>query len=106
MTRYRVVPAIVTLLSGFITSVLLILNEYELKQFIMIVILVMVCFFVVSWLVVYILNKEADKQEKEKQRLEEEKEKEEEIPDIDLDHIDDIEGLGGKEYDFNDFDNE
>ena len=53
-----------------------------------------------------ILNKEADKQEKEKQRLEEEKEKEEEIPDIDLDHIDDIEGLGGKEYDFNDFDNE
>jgi len=102
MSRYRVVPAIVTLLAGFITSVLLILNKYSLESFVWIVLLVMVCFFVASWLVVYALNRLADKMEEE-QKEEENIDQDEDIPDIDLDNIDSIEGVDGKDFDYSDF---
>ncbi|WP_027431331.1 hypothetical protein [Lachnospira multipara] len=102
MSRYRVVPAIVTLLAGFITSVLLILNKYSLEVFVWIVLLVMVCFFVASWLVVYALNRLADKMEEE-QKEEENIDQDEDIPDIDLDNIDSIEGVDGKDFDYSDF---
>ncbi|MCR5514942.1 MAG: hypothetical protein K6F41_00660 [Lachnospira sp.] len=105
MSRYRVVPAIVTLLAGFITSVLLILNKYSLESFVWIVLLVMVCFFVASWLVVYALNRLADKMEEE-QKEEENIDQDEDIPDIDLDNIDSIEGVDGKDFDYSDFGDE
>ncbi|SEF76965.1 hypothetical protein [Lachnospira multipara] len=105
MSRYRVVPAIVTLLAGFITSVLLILNKYSLEVFVWIVLLVMVCFFVASWLVVYALNRLADKMEEE-QKEEENIDQDEDIPDIDLDNIDSIEGVDGKDFDYSDFGDE
>lgn len=105
MSRYRVVPAIVTLLAGFITSVLLILNKYSLESFVWIVLLVMVCFFVASWLVVYALNCLADKMEEE-QKEEENIDQDEDIPDIDLDNIDSIEGVDGKDFDYSDFGDE
>lgn len=105
MSRYRVVPAIVTLLAGFITSVLLILNKYSLESFVWIVLLVMVCFFVASWLVVYALNRLADKMEEE-QKEEENNDQDEDIPDIDLDNIDSIEGVDGKDFDYSDFGDE
>jgi len=100
-----VVPAIVTLLAGFITSVLLILNKYSLESFVWIVLLVMVCFFVASWLVVYALNRLADKMEEE-QKEEENIDQDEDIPDIDLDNIDSIEGVDGKDFDYSDFGDE
>lgn len=105
MSRYRVVPAIVTLLAGFITSVLLILNKYSLESFVWIVLLVMVCFFVASWLVVYALNRLADKMEEE-QKEEENIDQDEDIPDINLDNIDSIEGVDGKDFDYSNFGDE
>jgi formate hydrogenlyase subunit 3/multisubunit Na+/H+ antiporter MnhD subunit len=105
MSRYRVVPAIVPLLAGFITSVLLILNKYSLESFVWIVLLVMVCFFVASWLVVYALNRLADKMEEE-QKEEENIDQDEDIPDIDLDNIDSIEGVDGKDFDYSNFGDE
>lgn len=105
MSKYRVVPAIVTLLAGFITSVLLILNRYSLEVFVWIVVLVMVCFFVASWLLVYALNRLQDKVEAE-QMEEENDNQDEDIPDIDLDNIDSIEGVDGKDFDINEFGDE
>ena len=103
MSRYRVLPAIITLLAGFITSVLLILNEYSLKPFVWILLLVMVLFFCLSWIMVYALNKAADKLEQKEAENNDEDSIKEETPDIDLENIDDIEGVDGKDLDINDF---
>ncbi|WP_027437877.1 hypothetical protein [Lachnospira multipara] len=103
MSRYRVLPAIITLLAGFITSVLLILNEYSLKPFVWILLLVMVLFFCLSWIMVYALNKAADKLEQKEAENNDEDSIKEETPDIDLENIDDIEGVEGKDFDINDF---
>jgi multisubunit Na+/H+ antiporter MnhG subunit len=103
MSRYRVLPAIITLLAGFITSVLLILNEYSLKPFVWILLLVMVLFFCLSWIMVYALNKAADKLEQKEAENNDEDSIKEETPDIDLENIDDIEGVEGKDLDINDF---
>lgn len=103
MSRYRVLPAIITLLAGFITSVVLILNEYSLKPFVWILLLVMVLFFCLSWIMVYALNKAADKLEQKEAENNDEDSIKEETPDIDLENIDDIEGVEGKDLDINDF---
>ncbi len=103
MSRYRVLPAIITLLAGFITSVVLILNEYSLKPFVWILLLVMVLFFCLSWIMVYALNKAADKLEQKEAENNDEDSIKEETPDIDLENIDDIEGVDGKDLDINDF---
>ena len=44
MKRFRNVSAIVTLLAGFITAVVMIINRYSLVSFLWILIGVMVCF--------------------------------------------------------------
>ena len=103
MSRYRVLPAIITLLAGFITSVVLILNEYSLKPFVWILLLVMALFFCLSWIMVYALNKAADKLEQKEAENNDEDSIKEETPDIDLENIDDIEGVDGKDLDINDF---
>ena len=48
MKRFRNVSAIVTLLAGFITAVVMIINRYSLVSFLWILIGVMVCFYAVS----------------------------------------------------------
>ena len=45
MKRFRNVSAIVTLLAGFITAVVMIINRYSLVSFLWILIGVMVCFY-------------------------------------------------------------
>ena len=78
MKRFRNVSAIVTLLAGFITAVV------SLVSFLWILIGVMVCFYAVSRIICFIVDRkitkaeeqeEAERLEKEKERLEaEEKE--------------------------------
>ena len=84
MKRFRNVSAIVTLLAGFITAVVMIINRYSLVSFLWILIVLMVCFYAVSRIICFILDRkitieeeqeEAERLEKEKERLEaEEKE--------------------------------
>ena len=84
MKRFRNVSAIVTLLAGFITAVVMIINRYSLVSFLWILIGVMVCFYAVSRIICFIVDtkitkaeeqEEAERLEKEKERLEaEEKE--------------------------------
>ena len=76
MKRFRNVSAIVTLLAGFITAVVMIINRYSLVSFL--------CFYAVSRIICFIVDRkitkaeeqeEAERLEKEKERLEaEEKE--------------------------------
>ena len=78
MKRFRNVSAIVTLLAGFITAVVMIINRYSLVSFLWILIGVMVCFYAVSRIICFIVDRKitkAERLEKEKERLEaEEKE--------------------------------
>ena len=78
MKRFRNVPTIITLLAGFICSVIMIINRYSLMNFMWILILTMVCFFVASLIVCILINVLFDYTEKKQARIEaEEKEKEE-----------------------------
>jgi hypothetical protein len=52
---------------------------------------------------VYALNKAADKLEQKEAENNDEDSIKEETPDIDLENIDDIEGVEGKDFDINDF---
>lgn len=57
MKKFRNVSAIVTLLAGFISSVVMILQKYELVDFLWILVLVMTCFYIVSRIVCLVLNR-------------------------------------------------
>ena len=46
MKKFRNVPAIITLLAGFVTSVVMIVNKYSLKSFLWILVLVMAGFYI------------------------------------------------------------
>ena len=46
MKKFRNVPAIITLLAGFVTSVVMIVNKYSLKPFLWILVLVMAGFYI------------------------------------------------------------
>ena len=76
MKRFRNVSAIVTLLAGFITAVVMIINRYSLVSFLWILIGVMVCFYAVSRIICFIVDRKITKaEEQEEARLEaEEKE--------------------------------
>lgn len=76
MKRFRNVSAIVTLLAGFITAVVMIINRYSLVSFLWILIGVMVCFYAVSRIICFIVDRKITKaEEQEEERLEaEEKE--------------------------------
>ena len=74
MKRFRNVSAIVTLLAGFITAVVMIINRYSLVSFLWILIGVMVCFYAVSRIIVDRKITKAEEQE-EAERLEKEKER-------------------------------
>ena len=75
MKRFRNVSAIVTLLAGFITAVVMIINRYSLVSFLWILIGVMVCFYAVSRIICFIVDRKITKAEEQEERLEaEEKE--------------------------------
>ena len=57
MKKFRNVPAIITLLAGFVTSVVMIVNKYSLKSFLWILVLVMAGFYISGIIIRVILNK-------------------------------------------------
>ena len=84
MKKFRNVPAIMTLLAGFVTSVVMIIRKYSLDTFLWILLLVMAGFFLGGVLIQFCLNKaSAAKEEKQEETSEGEKEgtKEEEQED-------------------------
>lgn len=67
MKKFRNLPAIVTLLAGFIACVIMIKDRYELVGFLWRLVLVMVVFYAFGLLISVILNvafKEAEKKKK------------------------------------------
>lgn len=66
MNKFRNVPAIITLLAGFITSVYL--------YFMWILICVMLAFYICGMLIRFVLNKVAEKKENKQKASDEEKE--------------------------------
>ena len=71
MNKFRNVPAIITLLAGFITSVIM---RYTLVNFMWILICVMLAFYICGMLIRFALNKVAEKKENKQKASDEEKE--------------------------------
>ena len=79
MNKFRNVPALITLLAGFITSVIMIVQRYSLVNFMWILIAVMVGFYICGVLIRFALNKVVqNKEDKENTVQEEEQEQTEE----------------------------
>ena len=79
MNKFRNVPALITLLAGFITSVIMIVHSYSLVNFMWILIAVMVGFYICGVLIRFALNKVVqNKEDKENTVQEEEQEQTEE----------------------------
>ena len=72
--KFRNVPAIITLLAGFITSVIMIKYRYTLVNFMWILICVMLAFYICGMLIRFVLNKVAEKKENKQKASDEEKE--------------------------------
>lgn len=79
MNKFRNVPALITLLAGFITSVIMIVHRYSLVNFMWILIAIMVGFYICGVLIRFALNKVVqNKEDKENTVQEEEQEQTEE----------------------------
>ena len=79
MNKFRNVPALITLLAGFITSVIMIVHRYSLVNFMWILIAVLVGFYICGVLIRFALNKVVqNKEDKENTVQEEEQEQTEE----------------------------
>ena len=74
MNKFRNVPAIITLLAGFITSVIMIKYRYTLVNFMWILICVMLAFYICGMLIRFVLNKVEEKKENKQKASDEEKE--------------------------------
>lgn len=74
MNKFRNVPAIITLLAGFITSVIMIRYRYTLVNFMWILICVMLAFYICGMLIRFALNKVVEKKENKEKASEEETE--------------------------------
>lgn len=84
MKKFRNVPALITLLAGFVTSVLMIINRIPIVTFLWTLALVMVGFFFVGLLVRFILNKFfQDKNEENKDNIDSPDEGEENAGNLD-----------------------
>ena len=66
MKKFRNVPAIITLLAGFVTSVVMIVNKYSLKPFLWILVLVMAGFYI-SGIIIRLNKAFSDDKEKDKE---------------------------------------
>ena len=68
LKKFRNVPAIVTLLAGFITSVFMIINQYSLIKFMWVLVLVMIGFCIFGLIMRIVLNMVfQDKEENEEE---------------------------------------
>ena len=74
MNKFRNVPAIITLLAGFITSVIMIKYRYTLVNIMWILICAMLAFYICGMLIRFALNKVAEKKENKQKASDEEKE--------------------------------
>ena len=74
MNKFRNVPAIITLLAGFITSVIMIKYRYTLVNFMWILICGRLTFYICGMLIRFALNKVAEKKENKQKASDEEKE--------------------------------
>lgn len=71
LKKFRNVPAIVTLLAGFITSVFMIINKYSLVKFMWVLVLVMIGFCIFGLIMRIVLNMTfQDKEENENPDME------------------------------------
>lgn len=89
MKSFRNLPAIITLLAGFCVSVIMIIQKYDLVNFLWILVGTMVIFYLAGVGIRVILIKLADKKAEEKTDTEQEKETEEETDTDDLNKADD-----------------
>ena len=78
MNKFRNLPALITLLAGFITSVIMIVHRYSLVNFMWVLIAVMAGFYICWVLIRFALNKVVqNKEEKENTTEAEEQEQKE-----------------------------
>ena len=78
MNKFRNLPALITLLAGFITSVIMIVHRYSLVNFMWVLIAVMSGFYICGVLIRFALNKVVqNKEEKENTTEAEEQEQKE-----------------------------
>lgn len=82
--KFRNVPAIITLLAGFVASVVMILRGYDLFEFLLILITIFVVFFIAGLLMRFLLNLVF--RESKKDAGEEDEEKSDEDIDADSDN--------------------
>ena len=61
MKRFKDLPAVITLLAGFIISIIMIIHKYELVRFLWVLVLSMIAFFIAGQIVCLLLNKSFDK---------------------------------------------
>ena len=69
LKKFRNVPAIVTLLAGFITSVFMIINKYSLVKFMWVLVLVMVGFCIFGLIMRIVLNMAFQEKEENKEEM-------------------------------------
>ena len=67
MNKFRNVPAVITLLAGFVVSVIMIMNKFSLVNFLWVLVCVMAGFYVAGVIVRRILNKTFEALNKEEQ---------------------------------------
>ena len=72
MRKFRNIPALVTLLAGFIISVVMIVQKYSLLHFLWVLVAVMAGFYIAGLLLRVILNKAFKDLEEEEKTSEEE----------------------------------
>ena len=63
MNKFRNLPAVITLLAGFITSVIMILHRYSLVNFMWILVCTMLVFYMCGVIIRFALNKVVRKTE-------------------------------------------
>lgn len=68
MNKFRNLPAVITLLAGFITSVIMILHRYSLVNFMWILVCTMLVFYMCGVIIRFALNKVVRKTEDKKNR--------------------------------------
>ncbi len=76
MNKFRNLPALITLLAGFITSVIMIVHRYSLVNFMWVLIAVMAGFYICGVLIRFALNKVVQNKEENTTEAEEQEQKE------------------------------
>ncbi len=86
MKKFRSIPALMTLIAGFITSVIMIIHKYSLVNFLWTLVAVMTGFYIAGMLLIFILNKVfKDKKENEENDAKDDGDESEESDDINND---------------------